>query len=181
MTSDSVGADQCIITHESDKYIVRTHRPGDVGYVVYRHAAVYTEDFGINTRFESLTARIGADFLDNFDASKERLWIAEKDGKFLGCIMVVNSTKFEDTAQVRLLLVEKEARGLGLGKLLAKAAVDFAKDSGYKAVVLWTQRGLVSARDIYQKLGFEMTDSQPHDMFGLEWVGENWRLEFHEK
>lgn len=178
MNGSSLPTDGCIITHKGDGYIIRTHRPGDVGYIVYRHAAMYTAEYGINTKFESLTARIGADFLDNFDASKERLWVAEKDGNFLGCIMVVKSAKAQNTAQIRLLLVEKAARGLGLGKKLAKAAVDFAQEAGYETVVLWTQSELLSARSIYKNLGFEMTDSHPHTMFGPEWIGENWKLEF---
>ena len=170
------------MTHAPADCLLRPHRPGDIGWVISRHGALYAQEYGFDGRFEALVARIGADFLDRFDPGREACWIAERDGVNLGCVVLVqardDSTQavIDGTAQLRLLLVEPEARGLGLGKRLIDACVAFARESGYRRVVLWTQANLDAARHLYEKAGFRKTGADAHHSFGKDLVAETWAL-----
>lgn len=160
---------------------LRRHRPGDIGWIVMRHAAIYHAEQGWDTRFEALVAHIGADFLDRYDAAREACWIAEREGRPLGCVCLVQARgdaghPEPGTAQLRLLLVEPEARGLGLGAQLVTACEDFARQAGYARIRLWTNRVLHAARAIYQRRGYALVSSETHRDFGDEQVGEVWEL-----
>jgi DNA-binding MarR family transcriptional regulator/GNAT superfamily N-acetyltransferase len=153
---------------------LRTHRPGDIGWVVQRHGELYAEEYGWNEEFEGLVAEIAARFIRDFDASRERCWIAERDGVRLGCIFVVAADRH--TAKLRLLLVEPDARGLGLGKRLVDECVAFARAAGYRRMVLWTQSNLDAARHLYERAGFRRTKEEAHRSFGKDLVAETWAL-----
>ncbi len=155
--------------------ILRPHRPGDMGWIIEQHGEVYTREFGWDSRIESLTARVCADFLDNFDPTLEHCWIAERGGERLGSIFLVKG-EGPGQAKLRLLMLTPAARGLGLGKRLVAECVAFARTAGYAEVVLWTHAVLVAARGIYAAAGFEMIDSWTHADLGPEQVSETWRL-----
>jgi DNA-binding MarR family transcriptional regulator/GNAT superfamily N-acetyltransferase len=159
---------------QSEVYF-RTHRPGDMGWVVERHGSLYYREYGWNEQFEALVAEIAAEFIRKFDASRERCWIAERDGRRVGCVFIV--AKNRSTAKLRLFLVEPEARGLGLGHALVDECVRFARAVGYRRVVLWTQNILVAARHVYAGAGFKRTARERHHSFGHDLVGETWELE----
>ena len=154
---------------------LRAHRPGDMGWIIEQHGEVYTREFGWDSRIESLTARVCADFLDNFDPAREHCWIAERGGERLGSIFLVKG-EAPGQAKLRLLMLTPAARGLGLGKRLVAQCVAFARDAGYAEVVLWTHAVLVAARGIYAAAGFEMIESWTHADLGPEQVSETWRL-----
>lgn len=162
--------------------VLRAHRPGDIGWIISRHGALYAQEYGYDSRFEAMVARIGADFLERFDPAREACWIAERDGVNVGCVALVQARDdtsgavIEATAQLRLLLVEPAARGLGLGERLAAECERFARDKGYRRIVLWTNASLAAARGIYRKAGYRLTGSESHHSFGLEQVGETWEL-----
>lgn len=170
------------MTHAPADCLLRPHRPGDIGWVISRHGALYAQEYGFDGRFEALVARIGADFLDRFDPGREACWIAERDGVNLGCVVLVqardDSTQavIDGTAQLRLLLVEPAARGLGLGKRLASECERFARARGYRRIVLWTNANLDAARAIYRQAGYRLTGSEAHHSFGQDLVGETWEL-----
>ena len=156
---------------------------GDLGWVVSRHGALYAQEYGWDLRFEALVARIAADLVDRFDASREGAWIAEADGVPLGCVFLVQA-RDEATgaidpgvAQLRMLLVEPAARGRGLGKLLAACSEDFARQAGYRHIRLWTNSLLLAARGIYAAAGYRLVASEPHHSFGHDLVGEIWEKE----
>ena len=159
----------------SSRYLIRTHQPGDIGWVVYRHGVLYAREYGFDERFEALVAQIVAEFIQNFDARRERCWIAEKDGERVGSIFLVKKT--DDVAKLRLLLVEPTARGLGIGKRLVDECLRFARQARYRRVTLWTQSNLDSARRIYESVGFKLMDEEKHSMFGPDCVAQNWDLE----
>lgn len=156
-------------------YILRPHEPGDMGWIIHRHGVLYAEEYGLDTQFEALVARVVADFVDNFDAQRERCWIAERDGEIVGSVLLVKDT--EETAKLRLLYVEPKARGLGIGSRLVGECLGFARRTGYRKITLWTNDVLVSARRIYEAAGFRLVRNEPHHSFGRDLVGQYWELE----
>jgi len=158
--------------------VLREPAPGDLGWIVQRNAAVYASEYGWNTDYEGLVARIVADFAEDHDPHLERVWIAELDGRPVGCVMCVRDDA-PATARLRLLLVEPEARGLGIGDRLVGAVIDFARGVGYRELVLWTNDVLTSARRIYQRHGFVLVAEKPHRSFGKDLNGQDWHLSLH--
>jgi len=155
-------------------FVLRPPGPGELGWVVQRHGALYAAEYGWDETFEALVARIVADYAGRADHRRERAWIAEVDGEPAGSVFC---TRRDDaTAQLRLLLVEPSARGTGIGGRLVGECVSFARRAGYREMVLWTQDVLHAARRIYQRAGFELTHSAPHHSFGHDLVEEDWRL-----
>ncbi len=155
--------------------ILRGPRPGDMGWVVQSHGALYASEYGFDASFESLVAEIAAKFLASFDASRERCWIAEIDGAAVGSVFLVRDT--DDVAKLRLLLVDPAGRGQGLGRRLVAECISFAQACGYRKITLWTQSILVAARKIYQDAGFVLVAAEPHRGFGQSLIGETWERE----
>ncbi len=155
-------------------YLLRTHQPGDMGWVVSRHGALYAQEYRWNMEFEALVAEIVAAFIRTFDARRERCWIAEIDGAPVGSVFLVKQT--DATAKLRLLLVEPQARGLGIGARLVCECIRFARLCGYGTLTLWTNDVLVSARRIYQAAGFRLVAEEKHHSFGHALVGQNWEI-----
>ncbi|MFD9278979.1 GNAT family N-acetyltransferase [Streptomyces mirabilis] len=158
--------------------VLRDPGPGDLGWIVQRNAALYAAEYGWNADYEGLVARIVADFAEDHDPHLERVWIAELDGRPVGCVMCVRDDA-PGTARLRLLLVEPDARGLRIGDRLVEAVVDFARDGGYRDLVLWTNDVLSAARRIYQRHGFVLVAEKPHRSFGADLLGQDWRLDLH--
>ncbi len=156
-------------------YILRPPRAGDMGWIVGRHGVRYGEDYGWDEQIEALTAEIAATFVRNYNAKKERCWIAERNGENVGSVLLVRET--DQVARLRLLLVEPQARGLGIGARLVDECVRFARTAGYEKVTLWTHSILIAARHIYQRAGFSLVHSWSHDEFGKTLTGETWDLE----
>ena len=153
-------------------YMLRPHQPGDVGWVIHRHGALYAQEYGWDETFEGMVAEVGAEFIKTFDPKKERCWIAEKDGEIVGSAFLVK--KSATVAKIRLVYVEPKARGLGIGARLAAECERFAKQVGYRKITLWTNANLYAARHIYEKAGFRLVASAPHRSFGHDLVGETW-------
>lgn len=154
--------------------VIRPHRIGEVSHVIARQALVYAEEFGWDGTYEGLAAEIAGKFLQDYDPATEGCWIAERSGRIIGSVFVVDAG--QGTAQLRLLYVERSARGLGVGRQLVDQVVGFARDRGYRKVRLWTQADLVAARRVYAAAGFTLVESRPHHSFGQDLVGEYWEL-----
>jgi DNA-binding MarR family transcriptional regulator/N-acetylglutamate synthase-like GNAT family acetyltransferase len=155
-------------------YLLRPLQPGDMGWVVHRHGVIYSEEYRWDEQFEGLVAGIVSKFIQKYDPKKERCWIAEKDGENVGSVFLVK--KSERIAKLRLLLVDSKARGLGIGSRLVDECVRFARQAGYRKIVLWTNHVLLAARHIYEKAGFRMVHEESHHSFGHDLIGETWEL-----
>ena len=154
------------------RYTLRTHRPGDLGWVVHRHAVLYAREYGWDGSFEAMVAEIAARFIRRFDPSGERCWVAEREGRIVGSVTLVRHSR--TIAKLRLLYVEPEERGAGLGSLLVEECERFAREAGYRRVRLWTNSILLAARAIYERGGYRLLASEPHRSFGQDLVGETW-------
>jgi GNAT superfamily N-acetyltransferase len=157
--------------------ILRGPRIGDLGWLTYRNGVLYNQQFGWDGGFEALVAGIYEEYYNLPDAPPKNLWIAERNGKILGSVFVIPKDGSSETAKLRMLYVEPEARGLGIGTLLVKQVISFARERGYKRIWLWTQESLTSARRIYSAQGFDLIDSEPNPNFGKPLVSEYWQLE----
>jgi GNAT superfamily N-acetyltransferase len=157
-------------TATTESTIRRLDRPGDLGWVVMAHGELYDEEFGLDTSFEALVARIVADYANDHDDQREAAWIAELDGRRVGCVFCVAAD--EQTAQLRILLVDPAARGHGLGARLVDECMAFARRAGYRRMKLWTNHPLVAARHIYLSRGFQLIEEEPHHSFGTELIGQ---------
>jgi DNA-binding MarR family transcriptional regulator/predicted GNAT family acetyltransferase len=155
-------------------WLLRQHRPGDIGWVIGRHGALYADEYAFDRRFEALVAQVAGGFLMEHDPARERCWIAERDGVNVGSVFLVR--KSDDMAKLRLLIVEPTARGLGIGRRLVAECIAFARRAGYRGITLWTNDILLAARAIYQQAGFRLVASSPHCDFGPRCVGEDWEL-----
>ncbi len=155
-------------------YTLRTHQPGDLGWIVQQHGAIYAREYGYDARFEAVVARIAADFLERFDAARERCWMAEMDGERVGSVCLVKKTA--TIAKLRLLIVDARARGLGIGRRLVEECIGFARQAGYRKITLWTHGHLAAARAIYRSCGFARVATRPVKSFGKSLVDETWEL-----
>ena len=156
-------------------YLLRQHQPGDMGWVVHRQAILYAEEYGWDETYEALAAEIVAQFIKNYDPRRERCWITERDGVRIGAVFCARAS--DELAKLRLLHVESEARGLGIGKRLVEECVRFARQAGYKKMTLWTQSILHAARHIYQQAGFQLVGKEQHHSFGKDLTAETWELD----
>jgi DNA-binding MarR family transcriptional regulator/N-acetylglutamate synthase-like GNAT family acetyltransferase len=154
--------------------ILREPRSGDYGWAIERHGVIYATEFDWGPRFEGLVAELFGAFASNHDPERERCWIAELGGERVGCVFVVE--REPTVAQLRCLLVEPKARGHGVGRKLVEACLRFARDAGYARMMLWTNKGLDSARRIYESVGFALVEEQPHEDFGVPLIGQNWEM-----
>jgi GNAT superfamily N-acetyltransferase len=154
--------------------LIREHRPGDLGWIVQIHGELYSREYGWDGTFEGLVAEIAARFIKNYDGKKERCLIAEVAGERVGSVLVVK--KSETMAQLRVLIVDGRARGLGIGARLVAEAIRFARTASYRKMMLWTNMGLDAARHIYEKEGFRLIAEEPHHSFGKDLVGQTWEL-----
>ncbi len=158
-------------------YSLRQRKPGDMGWIVHRQGVLYFQEYRYDERFEAIVAKIVAEFIQNFDPKRERCWIAEKDDEIAGSVFLVRKSK--SVAKLRLLFVEPSARGLGIGRSLVSECVSFAREVGYKKIMLWTQSELSAARHLYEEAGFKVVKKEPHQSWGRkDLVAETWELNF---
>lgn len=169
-----LGADEPEQAAKRTGYRLRAPRPGDIGWIIHRQEVLYHREYGWNEDFEALIAGILSRFMTEFDPAMEKCWIAERGGEIAGSVFVVKKTK--TVAQLRLLYVEPDARGLGIGRRLVNECVTFARRKGYRRITLWTNDVLVSARRIYEAAGFRLVNEEKHCSFGRNLVGQNWEL-----
>jgi DNA-binding MarR family transcriptional regulator/GNAT superfamily N-acetyltransferase len=163
-------------TASQPPFVLRPHRPGDMGWVVHRQAVLYAQEYGWDETYEALISRIVADFIDRFDPKRERCWIAEHDDEIVGSVFLIKHPERAGVAQLRLLYVERHARGLGIGRRLVRECTEFARQTGYSAITLWTNSVLTSARKIYEAEGYRLVREEPHHSFGHDLVGQTWEL-----
>ena len=155
-------------------YLLRPHQPGDIGWVIQAHGRLYNQEYNWDESFEGLAAEIAGQFLKNYDHRRERCWIAEIDGVIVGSVFLMQ--KSDSVAQLRMLLIEPKARGLGIGKRLVQECTRFATQVGYEKIMLWTNSVLHTARHLYQREGYQLITEKPHHSFGHDLVGETWEL-----
>jgi DNA-binding MarR family transcriptional regulator/GNAT superfamily N-acetyltransferase len=155
-------------------FTIREHGPGDIGWIIQRHGQLYADEYGWNSNFETLVAEIAANFLRDLKPDRERCWIAERNGVNVGCVLIVERSK--SVAQLRLLLVEPSARGLGIGNGLVNECIAFARSAGYRKMRLWTNDVLVSARKIYEAAGFRLVEEEVHTTFGPTLTSQTWEM-----
>ncbi|HRF08830.1 MAG TPA: bifunctional helix-turn-helix transcriptional regulator/GNAT family N-acetyltransferase [Xanthobacteraceae bacterium] len=160
--------------NNSAKIALRSHRPGDMGWITMRHGALYAEEYGYGPQFEALVAEICAQFLQRYDPDYERCWIAEVDGVPAGSVCLVRAER--NIAKLRLMFLEPWARGQGVAQRLVEASTAFAKKCGYEKILLWTQRELIAARKLYARNGYQLVAEKPHADFGKKLIGETWEL-----
>lgn len=159
---------------DGEPFTLREHRAGDMGWIVSRQSALYAEEYGWTTEYEALAAEIVAQFLKTFDPGRERCWVAERDAVPVGAVMIVRQS--DAVAKLRLLHVERAARGLGIGRRLVGECVRFSRAAGYEKITLWTQSNLLAARHLYEAAGFTCLSKEPHHRFGKDLVAETWEL-----
>ena len=157
------------------QFDLRPHRPDDIDWVVRRHREIYTQEYEWDSRFGDLVADIADKFVREFDPSRERCWIAERNGERIGCVFLVRNT--DEIAQLRLLLVDPAARGLGVGRTLVQECIDFAVACGYSTMRLWTNDVLHSARRIYEAAGFKLIEEEEHSSWGTPLMSQTWELD----
>jgi DNA-binding MarR family transcriptional regulator/GNAT superfamily N-acetyltransferase len=174
----AMGTIETLIGRDSEKsspaYTLRSHRPGDMGWVVAKHGSLYAKEYGWDSTIEAITAEIVSGFLKNYDPEREHCWIAEMDGEPVGSIFLVRDS--DDVARIRLLIVDPRARGLGIGNELTRQSIAFARKAGYRKITLWTHSVLTAARAIYQREGFTLVKSWVHEDFGMPLGSETWEL-----
>jgi GNAT superfamily N-acetyltransferase len=156
---------------------IRTHRVGDAGWAIERHAQLYADEFGWNIEFEALVATLFAQFVSRHDPASERFWVAELDGERVGCVFLVRNAEDPGAGQLRCLLVDPKGRGQGVGRRLVGECIDFAKRAGYERIMLWTNDVLVPARSIYESVGFDLVKEERHHSFGHDLMGQIWSRE----
>jgi DNA-binding MarR family transcriptional regulator/N-acetylglutamate synthase-like GNAT family acetyltransferase len=158
----------------STPYLLRLHRPGDIGWIIHRHGVVYAQEYGFDETFEALVAEILVQFIRKHDPKRECLWIAEQEGERIGSVMIVDVG--DQVAQLRLLLVEPKARGHTVGMRLIDECVSFSRCNGYRKIKLWTHSNLPQARHLYAKAGFERVSQSAHKSFGQDLIAEIWEM-----